>query len=318
MRAAVIVHPGKVGDRAAAQARLVEHASALGCPMPLWLETTAADPGPGQATSALADGADVVMVWGGDGTMIAVAEVVAGTGVPLGILPGGTGNLLARNLDIPLDIAAAVRVALTGPERTIDLLDVELGGGETRVSAVMCGAGFDAEMMAAPEARKRRLGWGAYAIEGARSLRSKQMNLRISVDGGSEQHVTGRTVLVANVGMLVAGLVLVPHASPDDGLLDVLVVDPVSPLDWIRTAAGIITRTGADTDPARIRFRGREVRIATGHVRKRQIDGDIVTPGARLDVRVRPAALVVRVPRRGGLSRTERADTISRGPARAR
>jgi hypothetical protein len=77
----------------------------------------------------------------------------------LGILPGGTGNLLARNLG------------------TIDLLDVELGR-ETRAIAVMCGAGFDAEMMAAPEARKRRLGWGAYAIEGARSLRSKQMDLR--------------------------------------------------------------------------------------------------------------------------------------------
>jgi diacylglycerol kinase family enzyme len=96
--------------------------------------------------------------------------------------------------------------------------------------------------------------------------------------------------------MLVAGLMLVPDARPDDGLLDVLVIDPSSPRDWVRTTAGIITRTGGDTDPSRIRLRGSEVRIATGHVRRRQIDGDLVTPGSGLHARVRPDALVVRVP----------------------
>jgi diacylglycerol kinase family enzyme len=296
MSAVVIVHPGKVGDRAQAQARLAGFAAAAGHEMPTWVETSAADPGPGQARRAVADGAELVMVWGGDGTMVGVAAALEGTGVPLGILPGGTGNLLARNLRIPLDLAGAAAVAFTGRNRTIDLLDVDLGHGERRVSAVMSGAGWDAEMMAAPEARKRRLGWGAYAIEGARGLRSKPMPLRISVDGGPEQRLAGRTVLVANVGMLVAGLMLVPEARPDDGLLDVLVIDPTSPADWIRTTGGIITRTGRDTDPSRIRFRGSEVRIATGHVRKRQIDGDLVTPGSGLDVRVRPQGLVIRVP----------------------
>ncbi len=160
----------------------------------------------------------------------------------------------------------------------------------------MCGMGWDAEMMAAPEARKRRLGWGAYAIEGARRIGGRPMPLRISVDGGREHRLSGHTVLVANVGMLVAGLVLVPQARADDGLLDVLVVAPSSPADWIRTTAGIITRTGSDSDPSRIRFRGRQVSIATGHVRKRQIDGDLVSAGSGLNVAVRPGALVVRVP----------------------
>jgi diacylglycerol kinase (ATP) len=296
MAAVVIVHPGKVGDRAQAQARLAGFAEAAGHQMPTWVETTAADPGPLQAHRAVADGADLVMVWGGDGTMIGVAAALEGTGVPLGILPGGTGNLLARNLGIPLDLADAAAVAFTGDDRTIDLLDVALGRGERRVSAVMSGAGWDAEMMAAPEARKRRLGWGAYAIEGVLGLRSKPMSLRISVDGGPEHRLAGRTVLVANVGMLVAGLMLVPEARPDDGLLDVLVIDPTSPADWIRTTAGIITRTGRDTDPSRVRFRGSEVAISTGHVRKRQIDGDLVTPGSGLNVRVLPRALVIRVP----------------------
>ncbi|MGI9614217.1 MAG: diacylglycerol/lipid kinase family protein [Acidimicrobiales bacterium] len=294
MRVVAIVHPGKVGDRGAAQARLAELVEALGQEKPRWVETSAGDPGPGQARAAVAAGADMVMVWGGDGTMIGVAAALAGTGLPLAILPGGTGNLLARNLGVPLDLAGAVEVAYSGRNRTIDLLDVDLGGGETRLSAVMCGMGWDAEMMAAPDERKRRLGWGAYAIEGARSAGSKPMPLRISVDGGPEQRLSGHTVLVANVGMLVAGLVLVPEAEPDDGLLDVLVVAPSSPVDWIRTTAGLVTRTGSDSDPSRIRFRGREVRIATGHVRKRQIDGDLVTAGSGLNVAVRPGALVVR------------------------
>ena len=296
MRSVVIVHPGRVGDRAAAQAQLAAITEAIGREAPQWVETSAGDPGPGQARAAVAAGVDLVLVWGGDGTMIGVAAELAGTDVPLAILPGGTGNLLARNLGIPLDLDRAVQVAYTGQSRTIDLLDVDLGRGERRPSAVMCGMGWDAEMMAAPEARKRRLGWGAYAIEGARRIGGRPMPLRISVDGGREHRLSGHTVLVANVGMLVAGLVLVPQARADDGLLDVLVVAPSSPADWIRTTAGIITRTGSDSDPSRIRFRGRQVSIATGHVRKRQIDGDLVSAGSGLNVAVRPGALVVRVP----------------------
>ncbi|MGI9646117.1 MAG: diacylglycerol/lipid kinase family protein [Ilumatobacteraceae bacterium] len=296
MRVDVIVHPGKVGDRSHAQTRLAELAATAGYDPPRWVETAAEDPGPGQARAALAAGVDMVMVWGGDGTMVGVASELAGSGVPLAILPGGTGNLLARNLDIPLDLAGAVEVAYSGSDRALDLLDVDLGHGERRPSAVMCGMGWDAQIMAAPERRKQRLGWGAYAIEGARTVGSKPMPLRISVDGGPEQRLSAQTVLVANVGMLVAGLVLVPDADPDDGLLDVLVVAPSSPADWIRTTAGIIMRTGADTDPSRTRFRGREVSIATGHVRKRQIDGDLVTPGSGMNVTVRPGALLLRVP----------------------
>lgn len=291
-----IVHPGKVGDRRQARAQLARHAEAMGQPTPVWVETTADDPGPGQARAAAADGVDMVMAWGGDGTVIGVAAELADTGVPLAIVPGGTGNLLARNLRIPLDLAGAVEVAYRGRSRAIDLLDVDLGGGERRTSAVMCGMGLDAEMMAAPEDVKRRLGWGAYAIEGARTVRGAPMPLRICVDGGRAHDVTGRTVLVANVGTLVAGLVLVPDAGPTNGLLDVLVVDPTSPADWVRTTAGIVARTGADRDPSRIRFRGRQVSISTDEPRKRQIDGDLVSAGGTLDVTVRPSALTVRVP----------------------
>lgn len=173
---------------------------------------------------------------------------------------------------------------------------VDLGRGERRLSAVMCGMGWDAEMMAAPEDVKRRLGWGAYAIEGARTLGSASMPLRVSVDGGTEHQLSGHTVLVANVGMLVGGLVLVPEADPTDGLLDVLVVAPNSPVDWIRTTAGIVARTGSDRDPSRIRFRGRTVTISTDRSRKRQVDGDLVSSADGLSVAIHDGALTVRAP----------------------
>ena len=296
VRTAVVVHPGKVGDLARARALVDASAASAGVPAPLWFETSADDPGPGQARRAIAEGATVVMAWGGDGTVMGVASALVHTQASLGVLPGGTGNLLARNLGIPLDVRAALDVAFTGRDRTIDLLDVYLGRGERALSAVMCGMGWDADMMGAPEQLKKRVGWGAYAIQGARHLRTKPMRLRLSIDGGPEQHLYGRTVLVANVGMLVAGINLIPEAQGDDGLLDVLVIDPSTPLDWARTSAGILRGTGADRDPSRSHFRGHDVVVSTGHARGRQIDGDRVADGFGFRVRVLDRALTVRVP----------------------
>lgn len=296
MDVAVIVHPGKVGDLGRARDLVEAAAAGLGVPAPAWFETSAQDPGPGQTARAIADGATTVLVWGGDGTVLGVASALVGTPVSLGIVPGGTGNLLARNLGLPLDTRGAIASALTGTDRSIDVLDVYLGGGERAISLVMCGMGWDADMMGADEELKKRVGWGAYVVEGARHLRKQPMRLRLSVDGGPEQQLYGRTVLIANVGMLVAGLNLIPEAEPDDGLLDVLVVDPTTPLDWARTTAGILRGKGADADPSRTHLRGREVIVSTGHARGRQIDGDTVPSGHGFRVRLREKALVVRVP----------------------
>jgi undecaprenyl-diphosphatase len=123
------------------------------------------------------------------------------------------------------------------------------------------------------------------------------MNLRISVDGTEPVVMTGRTVLVANVGSLVAGFDLIPEAVPDDGFLDVLVIDPKTPTDWVRTKASIAFSRGSANDRSQTLMRGREVLVQTGHVRKRQIDGDLVSNGANLRVTVNPGALSVRVPR---------------------
>jgi undecaprenyl-diphosphatase len=237
-------------------------------------------------------------VWGGDGTVTSVAEGLLHSPTRLGLLPAGTGNLLARNLDVPLHLTSAVRTAYLGADRCIDTLAVSLGGGDVRTSLVMTGTGWDAAMMDAGQRLKRRLGWGAYAVEGARRLRDHPVRLRISIDGGEPQRLYGRSCLVANVGALVAGLQLIPEAAPDDGLLDVLVLDPTNPVDYARTSWTVIRGTGSHTDPARTGFRGHEVVVTTHAARQRQIDGDPVEPGHGFHVRVRPRSLQVRVPPR--------------------
>ena len=107
---------------------------------------------------------------------------------------------------------------------------------------------------------------------------------------------TGQLACVANVGMLVAGITLIPEAEPDDGLLDVLVIDPTAPLDWARTTTGILRGKGAEAHPSRTHLRGREVIVSTGHARGRQIDGDPVSSGYGFRVTLREKALAVRVP----------------------
>ncbi len=297
MSVAVVVNPTKVGDPRSAREQFASVARGLGEPAPAWFETTAQDPGSGQARRAIGNGATTVLAWGGDGTVMAVAAELAHSDVALGLIPGGTGNLLARNLGIPLTFADAVQTAYRGRDRRIDLIDVYLGKGQRRLCSVMCGMGWDAAMMAAPESMKRRLGWGAYAIEGARRLGQKPMRLRLSVDGGPVQNLYGRTVLIANVGTLVAGLRLLPESEPDDGFLEVLVIDPSSPLDWVRTTAGILRGKGSGSDPSRTLIRGRDVIVSTHQSRERQIDGELVSAGHGFRAQVIPQALVVRVPR---------------------
>ena len=123
-----------------------------------WLETTEDDPGAGQTRQALAAGADLVLVCGGDGTVAACAGALAGTGVPIGLVPTGTGNLLVRNLGLPLDVPTALDQALGSSRRTIDLLE-----SDGRRFAVMAGLGFDAAMIRdTGEQAKARHGWAAY------------------------------------------------------------------------------------------------------------------------------------------------------------
>jgi diacylglycerol kinase family enzyme len=291
-----IANPVKLDDIRAAERNLNSLAAELGQAPPTWVLTTQQDTGAGQAKRAVADGAELILVWGGDGTVTSVAEGLAGSDVPLGLLPGGTGNLLARNLDIPLELSAALKVAYEGRDRRIDLLNVSLGKGERRVSTVMCGMGWDASMMNVSEKAKARLGWGAYAIKAARTVRDHPLRMRVRVDDGEEHQFLGRLCLVANVGTLVGGIALLPESKPDDGLLEVLVFDPTTLADYARTSYGVLRGRPNAEDPVRTLLRGKKVVVTTHKSRPRQIDGDLVTDGYGFVVRVMQGALTVRCP----------------------
>ncbi len=296
MRAAVVVNPTKFPDLMAARARLDLAVQQLGYETPLWVPTTAEQPGTAQARELVSTGVDLILVWGGDGTVNAVADGMIGSRVPLGLLPGGTGNLLARNLGVPLYLSGSVRTAFLGQDRSIDTLAVSLGHGEVRTSLVMVGTGWDAAMMDVNESLKQRIGWAAYAVEGVKQFREHPLRMRISVDGSPPIRYYGRTCLVANVGTLVAGLQLVPEAVVDDGLLDILVLDPTRPAAWAKTTWTLARGKSPANAASRTLLQGREVVVTTHAPRSRQIDGDLVDPGHGFRVKVRPRSLVVRVP----------------------
>ncbi|HET8616374.1 MAG TPA: diacylglycerol kinase family protein [Actinomycetales bacterium] len=300
-RLAVVVNPTKFSDVAAARRQVTSTCTALGWDAPLWLETTAADPGGGQTREALAAGVDLVCALGGDGTVRTVAENVVRTGVPLGLLPQGTGNLLARNLGLPLDdLDAALRVALTGADRTVDVGRVVFdSSGEDqspveRVFLVMAGLGFDAAMMAGvTEQLKARVGWLAYVFSGVTNLTGERAKVWMSADDGPEITRRVRTVIVGNCGRLTGGIVLIPDAEVDDGWLDVVALSPRGVVSWASMATRVLSRR----EHHRIgRRRCREVRVRCDPPQQGQLDGDPVGMVRALRARIDPKALVLRVP----------------------
>ncbi len=299
MRVDAVVHPLTVDDPQALRTLLERRCAELGHEFGAWRETTPADGGTGQARAAVEAGADVVVVAGGDGTVMAVATALAHTGTALALLPTGTGNLLARNLELPLELPAAVEVALGGRPRQLDVGCATLDGDRATVRrfTVMAGIGFDAAMMAdASPALKARLGWPAYVLSAVRHLRDDAMKCTIITDDGPPRQRRVRAVLVANVGRLQGGVELLPDARPDDGLLDVAVVAPRGPVDWLRVA-GRVLRSSRVSDRRLERLRVRRVEVRTTRPRQCEYDGDPVGRATLLQVNVEPGALTVLLPR---------------------
>jgi diacylglycerol kinase family enzyme len=287
---AVVVNPSKVIDLDERRKEICAVLAEAGWPEPLWLETTPEDPGRGQTAEAVRGGAEVVFACGGDGTVMACAGTLAGTGVALAVLPSGTGNLLATNLSLPTRVADGVRVATAGTRRCIDLGTC----GRTDFT-VMAGMGFDAQMIgAASEDMKRRIGWYAYVLAALRYLRHRPVRVRIRLDGGTPVRRRARTVLIGNVGRLQGGIPLLPDARPDDGWLDVAVLTPYTVGHWLALAWGVIRRRRVV--PRMETFRAKRVEVYSNRVQPRELDGDLIEPARHLDVTIKPAALWVCVP----------------------
>jgi YegS/Rv2252/BmrU family lipid kinase len=295
---AVVLNPSKVENVAGFKAMVERLAESSGWTTPDWFETTVEDPGRTMAEQAAVGGADMVLVCGGDGTVRTVCAELAGTGIPVGVVPAGTGNLLARNLGIPLYLQAAVDVALNGQDRAIDLVAVS-GDGMSPDDhfMVMAGMGFDAAIMeGANEQTKARMGWLAYVVSALRNLMYPAIRVEVSVDDGPYTRHWVRTVVIGNVGYLQAGIPLLPDASIDDGVLDVVLISPSKFLSWVPLLVRVLSKNKR-TDAALNRLTGRKVSVRAGHDTPRQLDGDSIGKGRELHAECVHARLLVRVPR---------------------
>jgi YegS/Rv2252/BmrU family lipid kinase len=294
---AVILNPSKVEDVDAFRVMVNSMAADAGWGLPVWHYTTVEDPGTGMAEAASIAGSRLVLVCGGDGTVREVCAELAGTGIPIGIVPAGTGNLLARNLDIPLFIRAAVDIGLTGQDRAIDMVDVSGDGIEDTHFMVMAGMGFDAAIMeGVNEEIKAKVGWIAYVLSALKSLMFPAVKAEISVDGAEFTTHRARTIVVGNVGYLQAGMPLLPAASIDDGLLDVVLLHPRKFLSWIPLAFRVLAKRSR-TDELVNRMTGHTIVIRASADTPRQLDGDSIGPGRELRMQCVHGRVLVRVPR---------------------
>lgn len=315
--AAIVVNPVKVDEPALREAlRAAEERH--GWAETLWIETTEDDPGSGQTEQALAQGVDVVIAAGGDGTVRTVAEKLQGTGVPLALLPSGTGNLLARNLNLTLDdVGHALDSAFDGEDRPIDVGVVELreGTGPARKHSylVMAGVGIDAQMIAATDDDlKARHGWLAYVKAIGTVLRDKnELRIRYQLDQKGVRSVRAHTVLIGNCGSLPANILLLPEAAVDDGEFDIVVLRPEGFIGWIQIAVkifwenGVLRRTtvgrrlmGADREVRAMNYlKGREFVMRLSRPQEVDLDGDLFGRASALRTWVDPSSLKVRVPR---------------------
>jgi diacylglycerol kinase (ATP) len=286
----------------------------------LWLETTPEEGGQAQAREALERGATLVLAAGGDGTVRAVAEALRDRDATLGLLPSGTGNLLARNIGVPYaNVEEACAVAFDGVTRRIDLGIATAthpdGERSERAFLVVAGVGIDATMIAnARPGLKRRFGWLAYVDAGFRALpTARKVRVHYRLDTGHERSAHVSTILVANCGTLPGNIALIPDGAVDDGLLDVAIVQPASVFGWLaiwrkvtwenrvlrRSALGrrIIRFTDRGGRTQLSYLRGAVVRLRVDAPEPFELDGDAFGDVVALDLAVDVGGLRVRVPR---------------------
>lgn len=245
---------------------------------------------------------DVVVSYGGDGTAMQIAAGLLGSGIPLGLVAGGTGNLLLNNLGLPRGPVAAARAMLRGAPRAVDLGAVDRPDG-THYFAVACGAGFDAEVMARTAATaKQRWKISAYVAQAVGMLRTvTNAPHRVTIDGQGHE-VRAATVLIANCGVLVPPVVRLAGVRPDDGWFDVVALQAHGATESVRAMVDLVTRPRGSRRAWRARGRTVEVALVDGPARPVQMDGEAAgtTPFA---TRLVPAGLLVLGTTKGRSSR---------------
>ncbi|NLT30599.1 MAG: phosphatase PAP2 family protein, partial [Propionibacterium sp.] len=295
-RCAIILNPAKVTDEATFRRHVNYELRTRGWAKPIWLETTPEDAGAEMTAVAVRKQVDLVIGAGGDGTIRAICGGLAGSGIPFGLIPAGTGNLLAKNLGIPLDEQAALELAFEGTEHPIDLVSVAADGGEPEFFCVMAGIGVDAAIISATNPDlKKAVGSAAYFLAAAQHANHAPLTTTFEVDDEPPFTRVSSVVLIGNVGHLQGGIPLIPDAAPDDGLLDLLIASPAGPADWLNVVTRVMTRQRR-TDKRLDRFTARRVRLVTERPDAYQVDGDTLGTARELVFEVHPGALTIRLP----------------------
>src|SRR5499427_8485380 len=298
--AAIVINSSLARDLGRFRRRCREAAEAGGWE-PSFLPTTLDERGVGLARAAVAGGARMIIAAGGDGTVRACAQALAGTQVPLAIVPLGTANLAARALGIPPRVGGSLATAFGQHERRIDLAVAwaaaradgagATGGAGGLTFAAMAGIGLDAEVVAAtPRLLKRRAGWLAYAAAGIAHLPGRGQRFTVRLDDDEPLARQARCVVVGNAGLLPGGFTLLPQARLDDGLLDVGILAPAGAAGWLRVARQVLTGNGRDGRQLE-RHQARRVEIRAETELPREIDGEVITPGRSLTVTLLRRAL---------------------------
>ena len=278
-----------------------------------WHETSPDDPGRAATRAALDAGATVVLAAGGDGTVRAVAEELAerGAAAELGIIPLGTGNLLARNLGVPLnDVGGAMTRALADQAAAIDIGWAEIersdGARERHAFAVMAGFGIDAHMITeTDDDLKARAGWLAYVESLGRAVSASEViDLTLTRDGADAQPEHAHTLIVGNCGTLQGGITLLPDADPSDGELDLLLLRADGVAGWADTLRNMVWDNGlkrvltggesAESSASAAHERFAELRVELDEPRVFEVDGDELGEVVRIAVTVQPGAVRVR------------------------
>jgi diacylglycerol kinase family enzyme len=295
-RAAVILNPIKVPDPDEFRRIVDEALTARGFDDSLWLETTEDDAGHTMAKRAIEETVDLVVLAGGDGTVRVVCAELARTAIPVAVLPAGTGNLLARNLGIPLDLDTALSRLLDGRDHRIDSVRVDGDQLDTDLFVVMAGLGLDAAIIGdAPDQLKKHVGWAAYVVSTLKNLNHPFVRVEIVIDDQPPVVRRARTVVIGNVGTLQANIPLLPDALPDDGLIDAVVLAPRRLSHWPRLALSLVLKSVQEGRNIE-RYRGKRIQVTAARTVRRQLDGDTIEDGRTLRAEVEPDALVVRVP----------------------
>ena len=244
------------------------------------------------AAQALKDGADLLAVSGGDGTVMEAMSALVGTDIPIAVLPAGTGNLLSVNLGIPSTVPDAVNVALSGRPYALDLVRTEEG----RYFAIMGGMGMDAQMIAdTGRDAKNKLGKWAYFQAAFKNLPRRRAYIDIFLDDKPPLRRRAKTVLLANMGKITGGLTVLPTAAPNDGLLDVGIVKAATLAHWVHLAGSALLGR-AHQDAALEVHQARKVTLRPRRLQPVQFDGEDGGRTRSLTVEIVPKAVYVLLP----------------------